>query len=84
VDVAIVHARIEALLVEQVDDLLDRGGVVWRPRQRVPREEVAAPGLAGLLCSGGAVVRGCQRAGEDSRQQPMLAVPCSAGWGSNE
>jgi len=72
VDLALLRAQLEALLVEQVDDLLDSCVVVGLTRQRVPGEEVAAPGLAGLLCANGAVVRGREGAGEHGREQPML------------
>jgi hypothetical protein len=58
VDLALLRARLEALLVEQVDDLLDSCVIVALARQRIPGEEVAAPGLAGLLGANGAVGRG--------------------------
>jgi hypothetical protein len=66
-------ARLEPLLVEQLDHFLD--SVAAHALERISREEVPAPGLAGLLGAHRPVLAGRQCSREDGRQQPVLVRP---------
>ena len=74
-DVAVLPLGLEAVLVEQADDLV--GGVGGRQpgEGRRPLDEEAAPGLAGALGRRGAGLRAGERAGENGGEQPVVLAP---------